>query len=332
MRKYIGFLFLVVLGFGFSSCEETNNLGSMQFKFTGVRDTVVYQGQQTTLNLTIYFLGGESEVVTLSVTGQGPGTSISFSRNNVEAGESSQMVITSVATADTGYFPMVLKGTTETGGLITREFMLHVAKPINTPPKVILIGAPYFNVTLNTSYTDAGFTAGDEEDGDITSQVVVTGNVNVDSVGLYIISYVVTDSEGLKDSVVRNVNVRNSLNYLSGSHNVVTTDLSSGATRTWITTISASVSVNNQLKIFKISDCYLADPSLTYDPVKDSLFLPSQTFTCITPIDTVPHTFVGKGKIIQGSIKRIILDYTDSFTDTSGTPVMLNLRDEYQLF
>jgi Domain of unknown function (DUF5011) len=332
MRKYIGFLFLVVLGLGISSCEETNNLGSMQFKFTGVRDTIVYQGKQTTLNLTIYFLGGESEVVTLSVTGQGSGTSISFSKNNIEAGESSQMMIASVATADTGYFPIVLKGTTETGGLITREFMLHVAKPVNTPPKVILIGSPLFHVTLNTSYTDAGFTAGDEEDGDITAQVVVTGNVNVDSVGLYAISYVVTDSEGLKDSVVRNVNVRNSLNYLSGSHNVVTTDLISGAIRTWITTVSASVSINNELKIFKISDCFMADPTLVYDPIKDSLFLPTQTFTCITPFDTLPHTFVGKGKIIQGTIKRIVLEYTNSYIDTLGNPVLLNLRDEYQLF
>jgi hypothetical protein len=332
MRLYIGFLFLVVLGLEFSSCEETNKLGSMQFKFTGVKDTIVYRGTQTTLNLTIYFLGGESEAVNLSVTGQGPGTNISFSRNNINAGEFCQMIISSVATADTGYFPMELKGTTETGGLFKREFMLHVTRPENTPPKVILIGAPLFNVTLNSSYTDAGYTAGDEEDGDITAQVIVTGNVNVDSVGLYTISYVVTDSEGLKDSVVRKINVRNSLNYLSGNHNVVTTDLTTGATRNWITTISASVSVNNQIKIFKISDCFLADPTLTYDPVKDSLFLPSQTFTCITPVDTLPHTFVGKGKIIQGTIKRIILDYTDSFTNTSGTPVILNLRDEYQLF
>jgi hypothetical protein len=142
----------------------------------------------------------------------------------------------------------------------------------------------------------------------------------------------VTDSEGLTDSVVRTINVRNSLNYLSGSHNVVTTDLSNGSTRTWITTISASVSVNNQLKIFKVSDCFMADPLLTYDPVKDSLFMPAQTFTCVTPIDTVPHTFIGKGIIIQGSIKRIKLDYTNSFIDTAGNPVILNLRDEYQLF
>ncbi len=304
----------------------------MQFKFTGVRDTLVYLGSSTTLNLKIYFLGGESESVALSVLGQGNGTTISFSRNNIEPEEASSMIITSVATADTGYFPMILKGETPSGGIITREFMLHVAKPINTPPRIILVGSPTFNVTLNTSYTDAGFTAGDEEDGDITSQVVVAGTVNVDSVGFYYIYYVVTDSEGLKDSVVRIINVRNSLNYLSGSHNVVTTDLSNGNTRTWITTVSASVSVNNQIKIFKISDCFMADPILTYDPVKDSLFMPSQTFTCITPVDTLPHTFVGKGKIIQGTIKRITLDYTDSFIDNLGNPILLNLKDEYQLF
>lgn len=332
MRKFIGFLLMSVLGLSISSCEETNNLGSMQFKFTGVRDTLVYLGNETTLVLTIYYLGGETEDVSLSVIGQGNGTNISFSKSSLAAGESSQMVISSVATADTGYFPLVLSGTTEMGALINREFTLHVTRPINTPPKIILTGAPYFYVTLNAPYTDPGFTAGDEEDGNITSQVVVTGSVNVDSVGIYIINYSVTDSEGLTDNVVRNVNVRNSLNYLNGQHNVITTNLSTGATRNWITTVSASVSINNQLKIFKISDCFMADPTLIYDPIKDTLFLPSQTFTCITPIDTVPHTFVGKGKIINGSIKRIVLDYTDSYIDTLGNPVMLNLRDEYQLF
>lgn len=332
MRKYINCFLGVILVLSFSACKEANDLGSMQFKFTGVKDTLVYLGSSTSLNLKIYFLGGESESVELSVLGQGNGTSITFSHNNLEPEETSLMTITSVATADTGYFPMILKGITPSGGIIIREFMLHVAKPINTPPKVILIGSPTFNVTLNSSYTDAGYTAGDEEDGDITAQVIVSGSVNVDSVGLYYISYVVTDSEGLKDSVVRIINVRNSLNYLSGSHNVVTTDLSNGNTRTWITTVAASVNVNNQIKIFKISDCFLADPILTYDPALDSLFMPSQTFTCITPNDTLPHTFVGKGKIIQGSIKRIILDYTDSYIDNLGNPILLNLRDEYQLF
>ena len=332
MRKYINIFLGVIIVLSFSGCKEANDLGSMQFKFTGVKDTLVYLGSSTTLNLKVYFLGGESESVALSVLGQGNGTTITFTRNNIEPEEASSMIITSVASADTGYFPIILKGITPSGGIITREFLLHVAKPINTPPKIILIGSPTFNVTLNTSYTDAGYTAGDEEDGNITSQVIVTGSVNVDSVGLYYISYVVTDSEGLKDSVVRIINVRNTLNYLSGSHNVVTTDLSNGSTRTWITTVSASVSVNNQIKIFKISDCFMADPMLIYDPVKDSLFMPSQTFTCITPFDTLPHTFVGKGKIIQGSIKRISLDYTDSYNDTLGNPILLNLRDEYQLF
>lgn len=332
MRKYINYFLGVIISLSFSACKEANYLGSMQFKFTGVKDTLVYLGSSTSLNLKIYLLGGESETVALSILGQGNGTTITFTNNNIEPEETSSMIITSIATADTGFFPMILKGVTPSGGIITREFMLHVAKPINTPPKVILIGSPTFYVTLNSSYTDAGYTAGDEEDGDITSQVVVTGTINVDSVGLYYISYVVTDSEGLKDSVVRIINVRNSLNYLSGSHNVVTTNLSNGNIRTWITTVSASVSVNNQIKIFKISDCFMADPILTYDPAKDSLFLPSQTFMCITPNDTLPHTFVGKGKIIQGTIKRITLDYTDSYIDNLGTPILLNLRDEYQLF
>jgi|GEM_PF-2292621 len=332
MRNLVFACLMVFMGMGLYSCEESNNLGSMQFKFTGAKDTLVYQGRTLTLNINVFYLGGEREDVQLSVDGQGAGTNISFSNSTIEVGQTCLMNITSLALADTGYFPITLKGTTSTGGSFNRIFMLHVAEPINTPPKVILIGAPLFYSTLNDPYTDPGFTAGDEEDGDITAQVIVTGSVNVDSVGIYTISYVVTDSDGLKDSVTRNINIRNTLNYLAGNHNVVTTNLNTLVTRTWITTIAASVSVNNNILIYKISDCFLANATLTYDPVKDSLYLPTQTFTCITPIDTVPHTFTGRGIIIQGSIKRIILDYTDSHIDTSGNPVMLNLRDEYQLF
>ena len=134
MRKYINIFLGVIIVLSFSGCKEANDLGSMQFKFTGVKDTLVYLGSSTTLNLKVYFLGGESESVALSVLGQGNGTTITFTRNNIEPEEASSMIITSVASADTGYFPIILKGITPSGGIITREFMLHVAKPINTPP------------------------------------------------------------------------------------------------------------------------------------------------------------------------------------------------------
>lgn len=324
---------LFVVSFSFHSCKEEDTLGGMEFKFTGLKDTINYLGSTVERPVTIYYLGGEREIVSLSVSGLPSGTSISFTPSTLESGQSATQKITSTATADTGNYVITVTGTTESGSAISRTFNLHVARPENTPPTITLTGLSNFPLVLNSPFVDPGFFAGDEEDGDLTAQVIVSGAVNKDSVGLYTISYVVTDNEGLKDSVVRTVNVKNNVNYLSGQYDVTTTNLVSGAIRNWITAFSASVSINNQFKIFKISDCYLADPILTYDPVKDSIFLPSQTFTCVTAIDSLPHTFSGAGIIIPGAVLKVKLDYTDTYTDTSlGTPVTLQLRDLYQLF
>ncbi len=317
----------------FFSCEEENELGSMEFKFTGLRDTVNYQGGSLERTVSIYFLGGKQEKLTLSASGMPTGTTITFQPASIDGEGSVTQKIVSSASADTGNYVITVTGTTESGNALSKTFNLFVTRVPNSGPKIFLTGGNSVIHALNSAFTEPGWTAGDEEDGDLTAQVQVTGTVNVDSVGQYFLTYTVIDSEGLKDSVVRTVNVRNDLNFLSGQYDVTTTDLINSSVRNWITTIAASVNTNNQIKIFKISDCFYANPLLTYDPVKDSIYLPAQTFDCITSTDSLPHTFEGAGVIIPGSINRIRIEYTNTWIDTSlGVPVTLILRDEYQMF
>ncbi|MBP7168503.1 MAG: DUF5011 domain-containing protein [Bacteroidia bacterium] len=322
------FLLLTVI----SACKKDDELGSMEFKFTGLKDTVIYQGTSLSRLVSVYYLGGEREAVNISASGLPNGTTISFSNTSLEDGQSATSTLTSTATADTGVYVISVTGTTEKGTSITRTFQLHVMRKANTAPRINLSGSPNLILSLNSNYNEPGFAAGDDEDGSLTSQVIVSGSVNKDSVGLYTLSYVVTDSEGAKDSVVRIVNVKNDLSYLSGQFTVTTTNLANSSTRNWITTLSASVNTNNQVKVFKISDCFLADPVFTYNPTKDSIFLPAQTFSCQTALGTFPHTFEGKGVIQNGTVKRVKLDYTDIYNDPNlGTPVTLQLRDLYEL-
>ncbi len=49
---------------------------------------------------------------------------------------------------------------------------------------------------VNTNYTDAGATATDLEDGDITANIVSTGSVDTSILGIYILTYDVTVSNG----------------------------------------------------------------------------------------------------------------------------------------
>ncbi len=101
------------------------------------------------------------------------------------------------------YFP-----TTGTWGDLPADYCHHDG-PSNTPPTITVLGDNPATVTINTSYTDAGATAFDTEDGDLTSHIVTTGTSTVDvhTLGSYTITYTVTDSGGLTTTATRTVNV-----------------------------------------------------------------------------------------------------------------------------
>ncbi|WP_299251894.1 DUF5011 domain-containing protein [uncultured Aquimarina sp.] len=66
----------------------------------------------------------------------------------------------------------------------------------NVAPVITLIGAPSVLVQLGGSYTDSGATASDNVDGNLTSEIVTTGVVDLNTVGTYTITYNVSDSAG----------------------------------------------------------------------------------------------------------------------------------------
>jgi len=64
-------------------------------------------------------------------------------------------------------------------------------------PTVTLLGNRTELLTLGENFLDAGATALDEQDGDISSQIDVVGQVDTSIIGDYVIRYLVTDSSGL---------------------------------------------------------------------------------------------------------------------------------------
>jgi hypothetical protein len=80
--------------------------------------------------------------------------------------------------------------------------------PDSTPPVIQLLGAATVNITIDAPYADAGATASDAEDGDITSRIVVANPVNTTLLGTYTITYTVSDAAGNAAApVTRTVNV-----------------------------------------------------------------------------------------------------------------------------
>ena len=76
-------------------------------------------------------------------------------------------------------------------------------------PVLALKGNQNIILYVGDSYSEAGFTANDDCDGDITANVVVEGNVNVQKAGNYTLTYKVSDSSGNVTEVKRTVTVRN---------------------------------------------------------------------------------------------------------------------------
>ncbi len=98
---------------------------------------------------------------------------------------------------------------TDSGGLAATQVTRTVNVVTDTAPVITLNGAPTVDLIVGDMYMDAGATATDAEDGDITANIVVGGDVvDTNVVGTYVITYDVTDSDGnAATQVTRTVNV-----------------------------------------------------------------------------------------------------------------------------
>ncbi len=89
------------------------------------------------------------------------------------------------------------------------EYVYRVVKVIDsTKPIITLQGNIDEAVLIYGTYVEAGYTASDNYDGDITKDVKVKGSVNTQKEGIYKITYEVTDSSNNKTTVIRNVSVK----------------------------------------------------------------------------------------------------------------------------
>ena len=74
-------------------------------------------------------------------------------------------------------------------------------------PVITLTGSNPTNINVNSTYSDAGATAIDDIDGNVTSRITVTGTINPSVIGTYHITYTVTDYSNNMSSSQRTVNV-----------------------------------------------------------------------------------------------------------------------------
>jgi len=108
---------------------------------------------------------------------------------------SSIVTVSTVNTAIVGVYS-VTYNVTDTNGNAAAEVTRTVTVVDTTVPVITLLGEDPITIEVGDTYTDAGATATDTYDGDITSSIVTVSTVNTAIVGVYSVSYNVTDTSG----------------------------------------------------------------------------------------------------------------------------------------
>ncbi|HQL94640.1 MAG TPA: DUF5011 domain-containing protein [Candidatus Hydrogenedentes bacterium] len=123
------------------------------------------------------------------------------------AGNLTPVIVTegAVDTAVPGLY--VLTYTVEDPSGNTASLARDVQVVDTTPPMISLLGPSTMTLTLGTAYTEPGYSASDTCAGDLTGGVSVTGTVNSNALGTYVLTYSVSDGEGNSAETTRTVTV-----------------------------------------------------------------------------------------------------------------------------
>ena len=93
----------------------------------------------------------------------------------------------------------------------------HTEAADTEKPELKLKGNNNITVYLNSSYTDAGATAWDNKDGDLTSKIEIKNSVDTSKAGSYNVTYTVKDSSGNISTITRTVNVKDNSSTINNT-------------------------------------------------------------------------------------------------------------------
>lgn len=144
--------------------------------------------------------------------------------------------------------PATTTGKKTTTKRATTKPVITTTKKVTTPPKITLKVSGYMELNVGSKYSEPGYTATDAMGLDITSKVIVSGNVDTNVAGTYTIRYSVTDSYGNNATVTRTIKVKSTyikLNSISLTPNQF--NLSVGETKTFTVSYSPRNATNKNV-------------------------------------------------------------------------------------
>lgn len=173
-------------------------------------------------------------------------------------------------------------------------------------PIISLQGSSEETVSLNTTYTESGAIAKDDNDGDISSNILISGNVNTNLTGVYQKFYDVEDEAGNNATrVTRNITVVNDADFLTGSY-IATTN---GGGSSYFTAVTASTTQNNNFNLSQVLNETNVKSSLVDGNILDIPF---------TVIST--GNYQGTGSTLQNSF---VINWEEAY---QGNPYSITIN------
>ena len=228
---------------GFTATDNHDGDLTAKVQRTDNGHTVTYtvtdtSGNTTTVTRTIVYKDPEAPVITLKGSASmsmevgaaftEPGYTAS---DNVDGDLTAKVKVSgTVNTAKAGTYVLTYTVTDAYGNTATAKRTVTVKKPADTvKPVITLKGNASMSLTVGATFTEPGYTASDNVDGNLTSKVKVSGTVNTAKAGTYSVSYTVTDAAGNKTVVYRKVVVSDGTTTPTGKVIYLTFDDGPGA-------------------------------------------------------------------------------------------------------
>jgi len=229
-------------------------------------------------------------------------------------------VITQIANDAPSVFPIgdtLVTFTAENATGNVGEDYATVTVEDQTAPVITLVGETTVTVILNSSYSEAGATAEDNVDGDISVDIEITGFVDTNTEGLYSVYYDVSDSvSNAATTVVRTVSVqKSSAPFISVPVNIVVAATnSSGTTKT-------QIAIANFLSSATAEDDVDGVISVSHDAPE--VFPLGQTTVTFSAMDSHGNTGFGQSVVT-------VEDQTDPLIVLTGSSsITLSVGDTY---
>jgi len=186
-------------------------------------------------------------------------------------------------------------------------------------PVITLSGEKAVQILKGNTYVDAGATANDVTDGDLTASIttnISATNPNVNVAGVYTITYTVTDADGNTATETRTVTVLD----MAGTYTVNGTF--DGAPDTFYTseTVTISTTTNNRI-IFSGAEGFLAyQNAIIYANISgNAITIPAQDVVCGS--DNLSRRFAGSGAITNATGTTFTISGTVALTSPPSVTI-----------